>query len=524
VTVAPPTTPSSVAALLDAGLARHPGREAVVDGRHRLDYRTLDAWVRSAVGGLRSQGVGPGDRVAVSLPNSVHVVVLYLACMRAGAVFVGVHPGLAPVEKARLIDLTRPALVVATPTIVTDLARLGSPVAGRHLAVDPVDASMGVLAGPPVADDGWRPDPSLPAAIAMTSGTTGVPKGVVHDQAHMLLPPSVILHHRMGGRGERIGVHLPMTTLNVLILGPVLALLGGGTCICIEDHSPLALAATLVEEGVEHMSTSPALVHDLLGHPGIEPRQLAGLRLGVGGIACPEALRQRYTEAVGRSFTTGYGLTEAPTSVTQETERVPHRVGASGVAMAHVRIEIVDDEGRVLPPGSTGEITVVPADDGHWARRFRGLHSYLDAPEETARVHRGGRLHTRDVGWLDAQGYLFVLDRESDLINRGGSKVSPLEVETVLREHPVVADCIVVPLADERLGHTVAAAVVLRGDPGVDPAALRRFCAASLAGFKVPSAIAIVDALPRNPMGKVIRTQVRDLIEAAIRDPDVRTR
>lgn len=511
--------PTSVGALLEVGLSTHPHREALVDSRHRLSYQATDQLVRSLVGGLRHLGLGSGDRVAVSLPNSVHIVALYLACMRMGAVFVGVHPGLAPVEKARMIELTHPAVVAATPDIIEELGRLTPRVTGRHVAVDLADRSMAVLSGPCSDDRNWSPDPSLPAAIAMTSGTTGVPKGVVHDQQHMLLPPSVILHHRMGGRGERVGVHLPLTTLNVLILGPVLALLGGGTCICLDGHAPEVLASWVAAERIEHMSTSPAVVHDLLAHRNVDPRGLAGVRLGVGGIACPDGLRRRYLEAVGRPFTTGYGLTEAPTSVAQETERIPHRPGASGVAMAHVRIEIVDEDGRVLPPGSTGEISVVASREGPWANRFRGLHSYLDSPRDTAWVHRGGRLHTGDIGWLDDDGYLFVLDRESDLINRGGSKVSPLEVETVLREHPAVTDCIVVPLADERLGHLVAAVVVLRAGTTVNESSLRSFCSASLAGYKVPSAIVTVTSLPRNPMGKVIRAEVHDMVKAAASDP-----
>ena len=357
-----------------------------------------------------------------------------------------------------------------------------------------------------------------PAAIAFTSGTTGQPKGVVHDQHHMLLPASVILHHRMGGRGERIGVHLPLTTLNVLILGPVLALLGRGTCICIDGHDAAELAATIERERIDHMSTSPAIVHDLLDAGDVDARrQLAGVRLGVGGVACPEGLRRDYLAEVGRPFTTGYGLTEAPTSVTQETERVAHRPGASGTAMAHVRIEIIDEDDRLLDPGATGEITVTAATAGTWAHCFRGLHSYHDMPDETARVTAGGRLRTGDIGRLDADGYLYVADRRSDMINRGGSKISPAEVERVLLEHPAVADCIVLGRPSDRLGETVAAVVQTRPGATVATKDLLDHCALMLSGYKVPADVVVVSELPRNPMGKVVRAAARQLLD----EPDV---
>jgi acyl-CoA synthetase (AMP-forming)/AMP-acid ligase II len=438
--------------------------------------------------------------------------------MRLGATFVGVHPGLAPIEKARLVDTARADLVLATAAILDALAAAAPNGHGVHVPIDLTDATLDVVARPISA--AWPdPDPTAPAAIAFTSGTTGTPKGVVHDQAHMLLPASVILHHRMGGRGERIGVHLPLTTLNMLVLGPVLALLGGGTCVCLDGHDPAYLAAAVADERVEHMSTSPAVVHDLLAHPSADLGAFAAVRLGVGGVACPERLRDAYRTAVGRAFTTGYGLTEAPTAVAQETEHVPHRAGASGVAMAHVGIEIVDDEGSVVAPGTAGEITVVAATTGPWAGRFRGLHSYLDRPDESERVRRGGRLHTGDVGHLDDDGYLHVQDRRDDLINRGGSKVSPLEVETALREHPAIADCIVLGHPDERLGEIVTAAVELRAGATATGSDLREHCARVLAGFKVPTTIALVESLPRNPMGKVVRAAALDLIgEARTRD------
>jgi acyl-CoA synthetase (AMP-forming)/AMP-acid ligase II len=185
--------------------------------------------------------------------------------------------------------------------------------------------------------------------------------------------------------------------------------------------------------------------------------------------------------------------------------------------MAHVRIEIVDEDDRLLDPGATGEITVTAATAGTWAHCFRGLHSYHDMPDETARVTAGGRLRTGDIGRLDADGYLYVADRRSDMINRGGSKISPAEVERVLLEHPAVADCIVLGRPSDRLGETVAAVVQTRPGATVATKDLLDHCAIVLSGYKVPADVVVVPELPRNPMGKVVREAARQLLD----EPDV---
>jgi long-chain acyl-CoA synthetase len=479
---------ASVAGVLDEPLRRRPDDEALVDARHRLTYRQLDARVGEIAAGLSQLGLGSGDRLAVSLPNGVDIVVLFLATMRLGAVWVGVHPAMAAPERAWLLDDAEADVVIDASTDLDSLRR------------PPLDTMPDV-------------DPRAPAVIAYTSGTTGRPKGAVHDQHHLLLPGEVIVHDRMAGRGERVGVHLPLTTANLLVLGPLLAFQGGGTCICTDVANPAALARWVGEEQVEHLSTSPAIVHDLVEHPDVTADDLAPLtRLGVGGASCPEELRSAYERRFGRTFTTGYGLTEAPTAVTQETERVPHVAGASGRPMAHVTIVITDGEGRPLPAGEEGEICVGPATTGAWAGRWRGMHGYWRRPDATAATRWGSLLRTGDIGFVGDDGYLRVLDRRTDLVNRGGANVYPAEVVRVLLEHPAVADAYVFGRPDERLGQEVAAAVTLRPSTAVTADDLRLHCRERLSGYKVPTVVAIVDELPRNAMGKVDRARAVELV------------
>ena len=479
---------ASVAEVLDEPLRRRPDDEALVDARQRLTYRDLDQRVAETAAGLEHLGLGSGDRLAVSLPNGVEIVVLFLAAMRLGAVWVGVHPSMAAPERAWLLADAGADVVIDASTDLAALRRT------------PLDTLPDV-------------DPLAPAVVAYTSGTTGRPKGAVHDQLHLLLPGNVIVHDRMGGRGERVGVHLPLTTANLLVLGPLLAFQGGGTCICIDGGDPVDLARWVRDERVEHMSTSPAVVHDLIEHPHVKADHLVALtRLGVGGASCPEDLRAAYEHRFGQRFTTGYGLTEAPAAVTQETERAPHVAGASGRPMTHVAITITGSDGQPLATGEEGEICVGPATAGPWAGRWQGMHGYWRRPDATAAARRGPLLRTGDIGFLGDDGYLRVLDRRTDLVNRGGANVYPAEVVRVLLEHPAVDDAYVFGRPHDRLGQEVVAAVSLRRATTATPDELRRHCRERLSGYKVPTVLAVVDELPRNLLGKVDRVRTAELV------------
>jgi acyl-CoA synthetase (AMP-forming)/AMP-acid ligase II len=496
--------------VLDGGVRDRPHAEALVDGRRRLTYQQLDNMVDGVVDGLAAEGLGAGDRLAVVLPNSSDVVVAMLASARLGALFVGINPGLHDREIEELLD------GASTDLVIADAARWdGAGWSRRTLAIDLSTEGIAAIDGAPDTNRARRPivTADMPVGIAFTSGTTGHPKGVLHDHRHALLPPSVILHDRMHGRGERIGVMLPLTTLNMMILGPMLAFLGGGTCVCIDTRDAAELGDRIERERIEHLSCSPATVHDLIESTAVSQRQLAGLRLGVGGATCPERLRSAYRERFGAEFTTGYGLSEAPTSVTQETERHRHRPGASGVAMAHVGVRVLDETGAELGVGEVGEIAVVPAGSGPWAGLWSGMLGYWNDPEATAKARRGTALLTGDEGSLDGDGYLYVADRRTNIINRGGSKVSPAEVERVLREHPAVADCIVLGRPERRLGEEVVAAVERRPGVDVDATQLLEHCSRSLARYKLPSEIAVTDRLARNAMGKIVGAAALELLD-----------
>jgi long-chain acyl-CoA synthetase len=501
--------------VLSAGLTQHPDREALV-GRHgRFTWAELDAEANRAAHALASLGVGTGDRVAMSLPNDVDIVVGFLACMRLGAVWLGLSLVLAPPEKAYLLDDSGASVMLATPSVAAELgppARVNA-ASARTVVVDPGGAGAEWRAR--VAEAAATPpdvsiDSHRPAAIAYTSGTTGLPKGAVHSQHNLLMPGAVARARGQYRDDDRIGVLLPLTLVNLIALGPLLAWQVGAPCIAIDRVDPPGLAAWIRDERVSAVATVPTIMHGLLTHPDVTPDDLATLRVpGVGGADCPDAFRELYRRRFGAEVTVGYGLTEAPTAVTMTDPDSPRIVGSAGRALPHVRVVIVDDDGHELAPGEVGEICVGPAVDGRWAGVYTAMLGYWNRPAETAEALRGGLLHTGDLGALDEHGELFVKDRRHDLVIRGGANVYPAEVERVLHDDPRVAACAVVGRPDERLGERVIAFVEVTEGEAVDVDALRAHCSARLAHYKVPEEFVFIDTFPRNAMGKINKSELR---------------
>ncbi|HVV34970.1 MAG TPA: AMP-binding protein [Acidimicrobiales bacterium] len=478
----------SIAAVLERGLAEHPDKEALVGRGGRFTWATLDDAVTAAAAGLRAAGVGAGDRFAVSLPNDVDIVIAFLATQRIRAIWVGINRALAPPEKAWLLEDCDAACFVDTPERWRELVAGGEGHDGAPGAVDP----------------------HAPAAIAYTGGTTGYPKGVVHSQHNLLLPGHVSATTGSANPDHVLGVALPLTILNLLVLGPLVAYQVGQTLVAIDRVDPVGLAEWIRDEKVSTFSAVPAMIHDLLHHPDVRDDDLVSLvRPGVGGAAIPEEFRVLYRKRFGTEIYSGYGLTEAPTAVTVESPLEPRVPGSCGKALPQVEIVILDDDGNEVPAGETGEVCVRPAATGPFAGLYTPMLGYWNRPDATAEALRGGVLHTQDIGRIGVDGNLFIEDRKADLIIRGGANVYPAEVERVLHGDPAVAACAVVGAPDERLGERVVAFVQRNGDADLDLDALRARCAVELARYKVPEEFFVVADFERTPMGKIKKTSLR---------------
>jgi acyl-CoA synthetase (AMP-forming)/AMP-acid ligase II len=509
-----PGGPRSVAAVLDDALASAADREALVGRTGRFTFASLDHEVSAAATVLHGAGLRAGDRIAASLPNDVDIVVAFLAAMRLGLVWVGINRVLAPVEKVFILRDADASALITTADIADSVA--SHPTALQTVwTVDAPGSWRDAIADargtpPPV----HRVDPHAPAAIAYTSGTTGFPKGAVHSQHNMLWPGVDGRENDPAPADERHGVLLPLTLLNLQVLGPVFAFVKRTTCVCVDRTDPVGLAEWIRAERITRLTMVPTIAHDLLTSPAVDPSSLATLRRPeCGGAATPPSLRELYRRRFGREVLTGYGLTEAPTALTREMPGDDLVAGSSGRPFAVVDVFIADDDGTELPVGATGEICVRSRREGAWAGVYTPFLGYWRRPEATREALRGGVLHTDDIGCIDDAGRLFVRDRRVDVVVRGGANVYPAEVERVLHEHPSVIAVAVLGVADRRLGEVVAAVVQFDGERPVDESELAAFCRERLAAYKVPQHWRFVADFDRTPMGKIRKAPLRDLFD-----------
>jgi long-chain acyl-CoA synthetase len=487
--------PQSIARVFDRVLAVDPDREALVTRTRRLTYAELDAEADRAAHALQDLGVRAGDRVAASLPNDADVVVAFHGAMRLGAVWLGVNRALAPPEKRYLLQDSGSSVLLCDD----DLPDLGVRVV--HLAT--WRAAVEAAEATPVGVD---VDVFAPAGLAYTSGTTGHPKGAVHSQHNLLVPGAVLTETRGYDETLRKGDCFPFTVLNMAVLTTLLCAQAGGCSIVMDRIDAEGVAEWVRAERITTWNGPPALLHSLATMDSIAAGDLASLdEVWTGGADCPESIRSAFAVKFGLSVLATYGLSEAPTVVSIDDRDGSHVEGASGRPLPHLAVRIAGDDGATRPAGDTGEICVSAADD-----RYRPMLGYWERPEESARALAGGELHTGDVGFLDEAGYLHLRDRKSLVIIRGGANVYPAEVERVLLDAPGVVASAVFGVPDERLGERVMAVVEAAS---LDEGAVRSHCEANLARYKVPERFVRVDQLPRNAMGKVVRTQLAALLD-----------
>ena len=502
----------TIGRVLDRRVSSTPDRLALVGRSGRFSYGELDRAANRAANALAALGVTRGERVAACLPNDVDIVIAFLGAMRLGTIWVGINKPLAAREKAYCLRDSGARALLAPADVIGSLAGERASLGELRHAVE---VAPGTFA---CCGDDARPalelDHHAPAAIAYTSGTTGFPKGAVHSHHNLLLPGAVAAASGTYGADVRQGVLLPLTILNLVVLGPLVAFQDGSALVCIDRIDPEGVADWVRRERVGHFAAVPTVLYDLLTHPSVGRDDLASLRRPeVGGAECPEEFRRLYRERFGGEVTIGYGMTEAPTAVTRSDGAAAPQPGLCGKAVPQVEIAILDEKDQPVPDGEVGEICVAPARSGPWAGVYTPMLGYWNQPEETAKALRGGVYHTGDLGFVDERGDLYIRGRRNELILRGGANVYPAEVERVLAEHPAVAASAVLGRPDARLGQRVVAAVQLAAGAEASPDELASFARERLARYKVPEQIALVAALPRNAMGKVVKRELEALFE-----------
>ncbi|MHB8328121.1 MAG: class I adenylate-forming enzyme family protein, partial [Acidimicrobiales bacterium] len=476
-------------------------------------------------GWLLDAGVEPGVRVAACARNDPEVVVLFLACMRIGAVWVGLAPALSGTEKVARLEDAGVTFVLVDPeqrqALETVLATLPADKTPSLLEFHGADADADADA------DWWDParsaelpadvDPMKPAAIAYTSGSTGAPKGVVHCQEAIATATEAL--GRLYPDGLRHGACLALTTLNMLMASALVALATQGTCAVTDRREPKELAAWIRREEVQTFPAVLTLLYDLVADPDVEAEDLASLiRPALGGMAVEPEFCDRFRARFGHEVSVGYGLSEGPCTVAR---RLPSRHAPKesvGQALPHVSITIRDDEGRVLPPDAVGEICVGARTTGPWANRYVPMLGYWGQPTLAERVLRDGVLHTGDLGRLDEDDNLFIGGRLDETIKRAGSNIPAGRVEAVVMQHRGVRDCVALGMPDPRVGERIVVAFEAEEGSHVSAADLVAFSAQDLAPFERPDRFVQLPRLPRTSTEKIARGEVRAMLRAHAAD------
>jgi len=463
-----------------------------------LDVLSDDTALAAAAGSvadlLSHHGVRPGDRVVVSLPNSISSVQAYLGCAVLSAIWVGVNPSAPVEEKTRQCEIVAPRVVIGTAdAYVPDGVDL--------IAVGDKGFVAGCDSLPP------RPDLDAPCAIAFSSGTTGTPKAIVHSRAGVSLAATALAATTLRP-DDRVGVTLPCSIHNVMIVGPLTCLIAGATTVLLDGFTARDVASKCREQRLTMVrALVPTTVYDLVHDDEIIPDSLASLReAGTGAAGLAETLRDAFEAKFGIRLSGSYGLSEAPAAVCSEDTGMQRRPGSSGTPLPHVSIAIRDPAGMRLPTEELGEIWVGPASNGPWAGQYRGaLGRWVDGGLIPS---AGASFATGDVGSLDDEGALHVVGRAGDVITRGGVTIAAAELEEIIGEFAGVRAAAVIGRPHDRLGEQIVAFVQPETGRDLDPAAIRQQAATVLSHGRVPDEVIVLDALPRNVMGKVARAEL----------------
>jgi len=496
-----------------ATAARHPDRPAITFKDERITFAQFDRESNRLANGLATLGLSSGDRISLYVPNCPEYEFAFYAASTLGAIACPMNPSYREREIAYQVNDAGSKMIVTHAALwpFVDACRAQLPTVERVIVIGdnvtagssislPYDAVVDAASSnpPPV-----RVSPDQLVALPYSSGTTGLPKGV------MLTHRNLVCNHAQCGHASRLGiddtypVYLPLSHIyGVLLMGIGLSL--GAHQILMERFDLEALARIVQTHRATWLHVVPPVLLALANAPELDRMQFRTVKYAMNAAAplAPDVAR-RVEQRLGFHVIQAYGLTEASPATHHsplEPERI--KVESVGLVVADTEQRVVDLETgeRTLPAGETGEIVI---------RGPQVMQGYWNAPDETARTLRNGWLHTGDIGRVDEQGYAFIVDRKKEMIKCKAFSIAPAELEAALLEHPDIADCAVIGVPDAESGEVPRAFVVPRKGCTLDEGMLAQFFSTRLAGYKMIRQWQVTDAIPRTPSGKILRRTLK---------------
>jgi len=481
----------SLSALPDVRAEQSPDAPAVADDRTDLNNTQFLAAVRRAAATLRTHGVSAGDVVAIMLPNTADFVVALFAAWRLGATVTPINPSLVAAEVAYQVDDADANVLIVEPSPDSSPA----PV---------VLTTSELKAGEPVVDAGAveQSDDAL-ALLIYTSGTTGRPKGVMLDHANLNAMCGMVIDAFALTSADRSLLILPLFHANGIVAGTLSPLIAGGSTVIAGRFSPKTFFDRVEQSRPTYFSAVPTIYTMLCDLPADVRPDTSSVRFAVCGAAPASVeLLDTFESRYRVPIVEGYGLSEGTCASTGNPLDGVRKAGTVGIPLPGQQIRIVDADGQDVPHGEAGEVLVSGPNV---------MRGYLNRPEETAKTIVDGWLYTGDVGRLDEDGYLVLVDRAKDMIIRGGENIYPKEIETLVYQLPGVAEAAVVGRANPLYGEVPVLFVSLNSGVDLTTDRVDEHLRGSLSKYKLPVEITILHDLPKNPVGKIDKPKLRQL-------------
>lgn len=499
--------PTTIGGLLDRAATLWPARTALIHGDRSLTFAEADSSANQVANLLLDHGIRPGDRVGYLGRNTLEYFKVFWGAAKAGAIFVPFNWRLSRPELSVAVTQTSPVLIFASADFVDDLQAVTSvsvvAVGANGEALS--DRLAEVPADPPAVT--VRPDDV--ALILLTSGTTGTPKGAMLTGDSMIWmrthQPDSDSWSRWG-QDETLLLSMPLFHIGGIALS-INSLVYGARIVLIEEFDPKVVLEIISRYQVTRFFIVPAAINALLAAPDISSTDLSHVRcVSYGASPISPELLAASRDVFGGKFVQNYGITETSGTIAvlpAEDHAVESpRLLSAGRALDGVEVKVVDETGTTVSVGRPGEILI---------RSRAVMKGYWQDPDATAEAIDGdGWFRSGDVGHLDEDGYIYLGARLKDMIVSGGENIYPREVEIALLEHADIADAVVFGIPDDRWGEAVHAELVLRDGVDLDLDELRSWLRSRLAGYKLPRSFGVLDDLPRNAVGKVLRRSLRD--------------
>ncbi|RME41577.1 MAG: long-chain fatty acid--CoA ligase [Caldilineae bacterium] len=512
----------NLSVLLEDSARRYPQNVAVVMNDTRLTYAQLNAAANQVAGALKSLGVQPGDKVALSCPNLPYFPIIYYGILKAGGVVVPLNVLLKRREIAYhlrdsdarvyfcLQDL--PGLPMGTEGFAgfkgAETCEHFFVITADPAAPSPIEGvqTLGMLMHnqPPVFDT-VQTAPGDAAVILYTSGTTGQPKGAELSHSNMVFN-AIVSQGLLGTMSTDVQlIVLPLFHSMAQTVMMNSAFYAGATSVFLPRFEPEAVLKVMEKEGVTIFGGVPTMYWALLNYIDASGYNIEAIKstlrvCGSGGASLPEAIMRRFESLFEAQILEGYGLSETSPAVCFNHRHGLRKVNSVGTPVWGVEVKIVDADGNEVPPGEPGELVV---------RGHNVMNGYYKRPEATAEAMRGGWLHTGDIAKVDEDGYYYIVDRLKDMILRGGYNVYPREVEEVLMTHPAISLAAVVGVPHEEYGEEIKAFVVLKEGASATPEEIIAWSKSQMAAYKYPRIVEIRDTLPMTATGKILKKELK---------------